>query len=1053
MLNHYNPLHMFLASYGNELNRVDFRLLKENKQSSGSLTNFSYNGLMYTFQPEVNMFVNQFGHAMDYAQAVALASSLGYSEAEFEGLADTSDTDGGAQRRSAITVANIEPFVDMWQSPYGWWNQEEQWGSQNGLTYMWYSVFLLSGKKGPDKAQLALGNFPPTMSATDNNWSGVGDPVGSFDINWDQAPWNTSTGYINMTFGATGFMLYQDVINTMEIFSWMPPEKRILAPSRHWRAIDGVNGYGAAGITNADSVVFSTGARAGQRTPTPWLKRKMNFVRKELNEVYALMGACGFTMGGWECDDEYYNFFDFRTIDNEAVAQNVWLYPNNSATGATWYVSFSGISAAPDCLIAEGITSMRSFFLSNGYTTGAGWRNVDGMTFRGQCAGITGNVAISGSWAQWQLSEYTGILKDWVAAHWTDAANDFKTAFGLTADNYPVSNYGYYTTNVGVANFKNPPSLDWAYTGFMNRDMNPNTSDYRTYPNPKGAIDPEVIYYYAFDNHDTTLNSPRTYTREVANTSDIHSYGGVGALLQEISNSPRSLDRNLDYSGNSYGQANSGGTFGKRYAANFTMYNAVYNKGERNFLKKWLPVNYLGNTGTTGQLVEYVYCAERLGNSAAFRFDPTGISGSSACAPTLCGYDRAPHLPSWFLNPVFNITNLNWDGGATYGPANHFPTIGKDIVTGLSMGGVSIRRNQSRGGGAYTTWARDDFDNCGYPVPGNTLPAGSIYNQYWTHWYPMAFIALLNDVSWGRHVALVNVYRANAQRAGALPPVNGSIWNGIQKPMNTWVAIQNWKSDEEYDGTTINASSNLNMANYYYVPTGLTFGRYFTNSSSNGITFMQGEAGPMFYENMRHQYLNKTWKYSYWNPVSYTCAYNSGGPIGPSENQRFPRVVGGITGFGVCGALAMNLARKVNDVVHECNTIAGGIVSETMYLAPVNMDEREYLMSGAQLANGSYLWRVTFAHPASSSVQIQGSVSAQTTTYDVAGVTNFIKVGNNKFGVWWTSNTYEIPIVLNPPQPEAQRMGVLNLPINGITYNPLYMIRGATAGGTPTYIT
>jgi hypothetical protein len=1052
MLNRYNPLHMFLASYGNELNRIDYRILKESKSSS-SPSSFSYNGLVYSFNPDLNMFVNQFGHAMDYAQAVALAASLGYSEQEFEGLADSTDTDGGTDRRSAISVANIEPFVDMWQSPYGWWNQEETWGSQNGLTYMWYSIFLPAGKKGPDKAQLALGNFPPSMSATDTNWSGVGDPVGSYDINWNQAPWNTPTGYINMTFGDTGFILYQDVINTMEMFSWMPPEKRILAPGRHWRAIDGIAGLGATGIANADTVVFSSGVRSGILTPTPWLKRKMNFVRKELNTVYALMGACGFTMGGWECDDEYYNFFDFRSIDNDSGAQNVWLYPNNSSTGNTWWASFTGICAAPDSLIAEGITSMRAFMLSMGYTTGSGWKNVDGMTFRGQCAGITGNIVISGSWSQWQLSEYAAIMKDWVAAHWTDAANDFKLAFGLSADNYPVSNYGYYKTNVGVANFKNPPSLDWAYTGFMNRDMNPNTSDYAKYPTPKGAIDPEVVYYYGFDTHDISgLNSPKTYTREVANTSDIHVYGGAG-ILQEISNSPRSIDRNLDYSGNSYGQANSGNTFAKRLVANFTMYNAIAAKGESKFLKAWLPANYLGNTWeSAGKLVEFVYCAERLGNSAALRFDPTGSSGSTACAPTLCGYDRAPHLPSWYLNPVFNITNLNWNSGVTYGPANHIPSLGKDIVTGLTMGAVTIRRNRSRSGG-YTAWSRDDFDNCGYPVPGNTLPAGSIYNQYWTHWYPMAFIALLGDVAWGRQVALVNVYRANAQRAGQLPEVPDSRWNGIQKPMNAWIAIQNWKSDEEYSGESITTSSNLNLANYYYVPTGLTAGTYFTNTVAQGITFLQGEAGPMFYENMRHQYLNKVWKYSYWNPVSYTCTYNTGGPIAPAENQRFPRVTAGVTSFGVCGAIAMDLARKVNDVVHECNTIAGGIVSETMYLAPVNFDEREYLMSGAQLVNGTYLWRVTFAHPATSSVTIQGSVTGQPTTYNVAGVTNFIKNGNNKFGVWWTTNTYELPVVTNPPVPEAQRLGVLNLPINGITYNPLTMLRGATNGGTPTYIT
>jgi len=951
---------------------------------------------------------------------------------------------------TAYRILNLEPFVDMWQPPYGWWNQEEEWGSQNGLTYMWYAIFLPAGKKGPNKEQLALGNFPPTMTQTDNNWPGVGDPIGFYDIDWSKSPWNTPTGYIDMTFGSTGFILYQDVLNTMEIFSWVPPEKRILAPSRHWRAIDGVNGYGAVGITNADSVFFTTGVRAGLRTPTPWLGRKMQFIRKELREVYNVMGACGFTMGAYECDDEYYNFFDLRAIDNESVAQDVWLYPSNDQNGPTWWVSFTGPSAAPDSLRAEGINSMRDFLLSCGYTTGSGWKNVDGITFRGNCASIVNNVTISGSHSQWQLSEYTAILKDWVAMFWTDVIEDFKEAFGLTADNDPLSNYGYFQTNVGLVNYKNPPSSGWTFTGFMNR----NSSDYNPYPTPVAASDPNVVKYYGFDSSDFTRNSPKTFSRHAGNFSDIHVYAGLGSLVQEISNAMMSLDRNLDYSGNSYGNANSGLTFAILPVASYTMYNILYIKGERNYLKKWLPAGFLGSTAPSGQLVEFLYCAETLGNSSAFRYDPTGSSGSTACGPSLCGYDRAPHIVSWHLNPVFNTQNINWDSGITYGPANHIPTLGKDITTGLSMGGISVRRNKSRGGGAFTTWSRDDFDACGYPVPGNTLPAGSIYNQYWTHWYPMAFMSLLLDVKWGRHVAMANVYRARAQRDGALPPKTNSRWNGIQKPINTWIAIQNWESDEAYDAGSIDANSNLNLANYYYVPTGLTYGQFVRNSSVTGQTAFVGEAGPMFYENIRHQYLNKTWKYSYWNPVSYTCVWNSAGPIVRAENQRFPRVVSGVTSFGVCGAVAMDLARKVNDVIHECNVQSNGIVSETMYLAPVNMDEREYISSGAQLVDGRYLWRITFANPVTvDPIQIQGSVTSSVTNYNVSGVTNFIKEGNNKFGVWWYSDTYEIPIVLNPPEPEAKRLGVLNLPINGITYNPLYMKQGGVTSGGIVYIT
>lgn len=979
----------------------------------------------------VSYFFNELTAGISYDFVIVAFNGDGYS--------------GFAGPITAFKILNFEPMVDMWQPPYGWWNQVEQWGSQNGLTYLWPGVWPPQGAKGPSKAQLALGNFPPTMTTTDNNWPGVGDPAGVYDIDWSKSPWNTSTGYINMTFGSTGFILREDVISSMQIFSWIPPSKRILFPGRWWRAIDGIPGYGQAGITNADSVVFSTGARAGKITPTPWLGRKMQFVRKELREMYAMMGACGFTMGGLELDDEYYGFFDLRTVNNETVGRDVWLYPSNSSTGFTWWVSFTGPSAAPDSLRAEGINSMREFLLSVGYTTGSGWKNVDGLTFRGSCTGVTGNVAVSGSHNQWQLSEYTAILRDWVAMFWTDLTNDFASSFGLTADNYPISDYGYYQTHVGVASYKEPPATGWTFTGYMNR----NSSDYVPYPTPVSDRDPNVTKYYSFDSHDISRNSPKTFTRNVGNMSDIHVYGGLAALVHEISNAMMSLDRNLDYSGNSYGNANSGMTFGILPVASFTMYNVFNILGENKFLKKWLPQGYLGSTSPSGQLVEFLYCAEKLGNSAAFRFDPSGSSGSTTCSPSLCGYDRAPHFVSWHLNPVFNTEIVNWDAGSSYGPANHIPTLARDIVNGLSMGGISVRRNRNRGGGGFTFWSRDDFDTCGYPVPGMTLPAGSIYNQYWTHWYPMGFMALINDIKWGRQVALVNTYKARAQRNGMLPPVSNSIWNGIQKPINTWLAIQNWESDEAYDAGSIDSNSNLNLANYYYVPTGVTFGQFIRNSLATGQTAFVGEAGPMFYENVRHQYLNKTWKYSYWNPVSYTCTWNSAGPMVRAENQRFPRVVSGVTSYGVCGAVAMNLARKLNDVIHECNIQSNGIVSETMYLAPINMDEREYVFSGAQLIDGRYLWRITFANPVNvDNIQVQGSVTSSITNYNVSGITNFINEPNNKFGIWWYSDVYEIPIVLNPPVSEAQRLGVVNLPTAGITYNPLYMKRGGvTAGG------
>jgi hypothetical protein len=68
--------------------------------------------------------------------------------------------------------------------------------------------------------------------------------------------------------------------------------------------------------------------------------------------------------------------------------------------------------------------------------------------------------------------------------------------------------------------------------------------------------------------------------------------------------------------------------------------------------------------------------------------------------------------------------------------------------------------------GAGLTWTGEMFDSSGFPYPGNTLPAGTLYKQYWSHWYPMAFMALNYDVNWGRQVAVGNVYRALQQKEG-----------------------------------------------------------------------------------------------------------------------------------------------------------------------------------------------------------------------------------------------------------------------------------------------
>jgi hypothetical protein len=208
----------------------------------------------------------------------------------------------------------------------------------------------------------------------------------------------------------------------------------------------------------------------------------------------------------------------------------------------------------------------------------------------------------------------------------------------------------------------------------------------------------------------------------------------------------------------------------------------------------------------------------------------------------------------------------------------------------------------------------------------------------------------------------------------------------------------------------------------------------------------------MYYENLRHQYLNKTGRFSYWNPnnwsntnsVSNTPVYNLNGQFPRyyrASDVQSPTIAAGLTLFGICGADVLQLARKVNTVIGECNTLGKGIVYETTELSSVNMDERSYLASGAQLIDGNYLWRISFAHPATQSpIIVRGAVTGITTAYNINGITDYINIPNSKFGIWWTSQYNEMPIVENPPVSEAERLGVLNLPgLNAFVYNPLTM--------------
>jgi recombinational DNA repair protein RecR len=87
----------------------------EEKQDIGNLpVNFTYNGLLYSFNPDLNMFVNQHGHAIDISQATAFMEM-----AEFEAFEDIGDVDGSVEQRSTPVPPEPPPVETIPLAPTG----------------------------------------------------------------------------------------------------------------------------------------------------------------------------------------------------------------------------------------------------------------------------------------------------------------------------------------------------------------------------------------------------------------------------------------------------------------------------------------------------------------------------------------------------------------------------------------------------------------------------------------------------------------------------------------------------------------------------------------------------------------------------------------------------------------------------------------------------------------------------------------------------------------------------------------------------------------------
>jgi hypothetical protein len=109
---------------------LQHRFLMESSRSLGSLPpNINYNGLLYSFVPELQMFVNQYGHMISIAQAAAFAEISELSE--FADIDDTSIDPGYSVRsipeRVALTAV-------AWRWPYLWISSGDNWTNSGNST-------------------------------------------------------------------------------------------------------------------------------------------------------------------------------------------------------------------------------------------------------------------------------------------------------------------------------------------------------------------------------------------------------------------------------------------------------------------------------------------------------------------------------------------------------------------------------------------------------------------------------------------------------------------------------------------------------------------------------------------------------------------------------------------------------------------------------------------------------------------------------------------------------------------------------------------------------
>lgn len=172
---------------------LQHRFLMESSRSLGSLPpNINYNGLLYTFVPELQMFVNQYGHMISISQAAAFAEMAELSE--FADIDDTSIDPGFSFRSSSTTAERSAILAFAWSWPNQWVWSGNSWMRSGSKNLFAFSEDIKTLPSGSPINVYGNQNVTITPGAT--------------------APDNTLTAFTIKTAAGTPAAIYADIRQT-----------------------------------------------------------------------------------------------------------------------------------------------------------------------------------------------------------------------------------------------------------------------------------------------------------------------------------------------------------------------------------------------------------------------------------------------------------------------------------------------------------------------------------------------------------------------------------------------------------------------------------------------------------------------------------------------------------------------------------------------------------------------------------------------------------------------------------------------------------------------